>query len=90
MREETYRCDVCKAEIETTVEGSARKSFQHVMQTIFATEQSEGYPHKPYFCNNTLDLCPTCYDWALGGHYIFGKRAQGYNKYFFCNTTGEA
>lgn len=94
MRHESYRCDVCKATISTAMEDinkkdGAKKSFQHAMQVIFITETCEGYPCKPYFANQSLDLCKGCLDCALGGKYIFAKGAQGYNEYFFKNNKGE-
>jgi len=72
---ETYICDVCKKSIPIPAKAD--------MQIIFVTEQTEGYPSKPYFQLKTLDICDACKNKALEGHYLFGAGAQGYNDYYF-------
>lgn len=74
-KEEIFRCDVCKSPIQ--------KATKTDMQIIFVTEQTEGYPSKPYFQLKTLDICDACKNKALEGRYLFGAGAQGYNDYYF-------
>lgn len=77
MKIESYYCDItkCKKQLE--------KNTCYDMQIIFVTEQTEGYPSKPYFDRDTLALCPECLERASKGNYIFGAGAQGHNDYYF-------
>lgn len=77
----TYSCDVCKKTL-TLKEAQAEKK----MQVIFVTEQTEGYPSKPYFTLMNMHICPSCISKCLEGNYLFAKGAQGYNDFYFKDT----
>ncbi len=51
------------------------------ISTIFHTEQCEGRTCKPYISNEKLDICDECYKVVLGGNFIHGWGAMGYNTY---------
>lgn len=72
------KCDICDNLIE-----DKKEKFRKTIQIIFKNEQTEGYPCKPYLSNDTIDICDNCYEYILEGNYLFGKGAQGCNKYYF-------
>jgi len=76
----TIACDVCKSKSVATEDGIE-------IQVIFETNQTDGYPSKPYLSRQKLDLCAACLKEVYSGHYIFAHGAQGYNSYYFREKT---
>lgn len=73
---ENIYCDICH-----------EKATEHKnIQIIFNTNQTDGYPCKPYIDDShnwPLDLCDKCLKKILDGKYVFATGAQGYNTYYF-------
>lgn len=51
------------------------------LPVVFTTEQNEGTACAPYFDNETVDICPECFDKLLKQWPITATGAQGYNTY---------
>jgi len=75
MKSVIFNCDVCEEEMD---EKPSRD-----IQVIFTTEQTEGRSVKPYLDIIGLDFCNICINHLLEGNYVFGRGAQGHNKYYF-------
>lgn len=90
-------CDVCKKEVERKefVRNDIRRmeSKNHVVEmmfptpnsisVVFTTNQTDGYPSKPYLSTERIDLCTECKGKVFEGKQLFAYGAQGYNTYYF-------
>lgn len=71
----SHYCDLCEKEIKN----NKRKNIE--TNVLFTTEQTEGYPCKPYITQLYLDLCPNCFE-EYKKTLIKASGAQGRNKFW--------
>jgi hypothetical protein len=74
MKKEIWSCDVCKK--EGRIEAIE-------IQVIFTTDQTEGRSISPYLSREKVEICQDCMNKILQGNYLFAHGAQGYNTYYF-------
>ena len=69
---DTFTCDVCGREIE--------RAHSVTLPVRWTTEQNEGRPCASYVKEETIDLCPACFEMAV---VIEAARCMGRNSYRF-------
>lgn len=76
MRREIVTCDICKEDSDTALNKS--------VPVVFTTEQTEGYPTKPYVTAVKVDICGDCEVYmADNREFLTAAGAQGNNRYWF-------
>ena len=75
MKTTTVTCDICKTVL---------RHDNHAIDipVVFNTEQTEGYPCKPYLTHERLDLCDACYSAYLDAFPLKASGAQGVNQFY--------
>ena len=77
MKIETFKCDICKKEVE-----ELKMHTNHKLPVIFTTNQIDGRTRKPYLDYKKIDICFECYNKMIKGRkFITARGAQGYNEY---------
>jgi len=84
MKETKISCDVCGKSEDKEKSITVK---ERVLDVIFVTDQNNGVMLiTPHLSRHKLDICNECMATILTGKYLFGKGAQGRNKYYFKKT----
>ena len=91
-------CDICKKHIgsEKLTKDDIRNKevssiprllfstqFDRSISVVFTTNQTDGYPTKPYLSQEVVTICDDCLGHVFNGQQLFGEGAQGRNTYSF-------
>ena len=74
MKNVIVTCDLCEAKIP-----AQSKKIQ--IQMVFTTEQTEGWPTKPYLDFVSIYCCNDCLDKIIEDQPVLASGAQGHNRY---------